>query len=165
MADSGQRPVRLEWEDQAGWLVATVRESGWLEALGDEQRQAVTTALAGLYKLAGVDLVREQVRDNLPPPATNFALTPRDLVAEVGPLREAVVYYDLTKPRGSLRPRTLDGSLATDWPPLDPSRVIFARVPLSWQQWVESWEGGSGGKPSLSLLDSGVRLLPAGSMG
>jgi hypothetical protein len=159
------RPVRLEWEDQAGWLLATVREPGWLEALGDEQRQAVTTALAGLYKLAGIDLVREQVRDNLPPPATDFALTSRDLLVEVGPLREAAAYYDLTKPRGPLRPRTLDGSPATDWPPLDPGRVIFARVPLSWQQWVESWEGGPGGKPSPSLLDSGVRLLPAGSMG
>ncbi|HEY7426284.1 MAG TPA: hypothetical protein VH682_18780, partial [Gemmataceae bacterium] len=159
------RPVRLEWEDQAGWLVATIREPGWLELLDDEQRQAVTTALAGLYKLAGVDLVREQVCEGLPPPATSFTLTPRDLVAEVGPLREAAVRYDLTRPRGPLRPRTLGGALATDWPPLDPSRVIFARVPLPWQQWVESWEGKPDGKATLALLDSGVRLLPAGSMG
>jgi hypothetical protein len=76
-----------------------------------------------------------------------------------------VVYYDLTKPRGPLRPRTLSESPAAGWPPLDPGRVMFARVPLSWQQWVESWEGGPDGKSSLSLLDSGVRLLPVGSLG
>ena len=158
-------PVRLEWEDRAGWLVASISEPGWLESLSDEQRQAVTTALAGLYKLAGVDLVREQVRENLPPPATSFALTQRDLVLEVGPHHEAVIRYDLTRPKGFLRPRTLEGMPAPDWPSLDPSRVIFARVPLSWQQWVESWQGSPDGKTPRTLLIPGVKLLPAGSVG
>jgi hypothetical protein len=158
-------PVRLEWEDQAGWLVASIRVPGWLESLSEDQRQAVTTALAGLYKLAGVDLVREQVRENLPPPATSFALTERDLVLEVGPHHEAVIRYDLTRPKGPLRPRTLEGMPATDWPTLDPSRLIFARVPLSWQQWVESWKGSPDGKTPRTLLIPGVKLLPAGSVG
>jgi hypothetical protein len=158
-------PVRLEWEDQSGWLVASIREPGWLESLSEEQRQAVTTALAGLYKLAGIDLVREQVRQNLPPPTTSFALTERDLLLEVGPHREPIVRYDLTKPKGPLRPRTLEGAPAPDWPTLDPSRVIFARVPLSWQQWVESWQGTPDGKTPRTLLIPGVKLLPAGSVG
>jgi hypothetical protein len=157
------QPVRLEWEDQAGWLIASIREPGWLESLGDEQRQAVTTALAGLYKLAGIDLVYEQVRQSLPPQAS-FTLTERDLVVETGPLREAAVRYDLTRPRGALKPRTLDGTPAANWPVLDPSRVIFAHVPLSWQQWVESWQGSPDGKAPRTLLSSSIKLLPAGSV-
>jgi hypothetical protein len=153
-------PVRLEWEEQSGWLVASIREAGWLESLGDEPRQAVTTALAGLYKLAGIDLVREQVCENLPPPATSFALTERDLALRVGPQPEPAVLYDLMKPRGPLRPRTPAGSPAPGWPSLDPARVVFARVPLSWQQWVESWQGSPDGQTPRMLLSSGVKLLP-----
>ncbi len=154
--------VRLEWEEQAGWLIASIREPGWLEALDTVQRQDVTTALAGLYKLAGIDLVSEQVRENLPPRAT-FTLTERDLIVETGPLREAAVRYDLTRLRGPLKPYTLEGAAAASWPALDPSRVIFARVPLSWQQWVESWQGSPDGKTPPKLLSSCVKLLPLGS--
>jgi hypothetical protein len=156
------RPVALEWEDQAGWLVASIRDPGWLETLDGAQRQDVTTALAGLYKLAGIDLVSEQVRENLPPGAS-FSLTERDLIVETGPLREAVIRYDLTRPRGPLKPHTLAGAQTSSWPPLDPNRLIFARVPLSWQQWVENWQDGQDGKMPPRLLNSSVKLLPLGS--
>jgi hypothetical protein len=155
-------PVRLEWEEQAGWLIASIREPGWLETLDSVQRQDVTTALAGLYKLAGIDLVSEQVRENLPPRA-GFTLTERDLIVETGPLREAAVRYDLTRLRGPLKPYTLEGAAAASWPALDPNRVIFARVPLSWQQWVENWQSSQDGKTPNRLLNSSVKLLPLGS--
>jgi hypothetical protein len=162
MQAESTRPVQLEWEDQAGWLVASIRESGWLEALDSAQRQDVTTALAGLYKLADIDLVSEQVRENLPARA-GFTLTERDLIVETGPLREAAIRYDLTKPRGPLKPYTLEGAAAASWPALDPGRVIFARVPLSWQQWVENWQNDPDGKTPRKLLSSSVKLLPLGS--
>jgi hypothetical protein len=154
----------LEWEDQAGWLVATIREPGWLDALDPAQRQDVTTALAGLYKLAGIDLVCEQVREVLPQ-RSSFTLTERDLIVEIGPLREAAVRYDLTRPRAPLKPYTLDGTAATNWPTLDPRRVLFARVPLLWQHWVENWQDGLDGKTPSKLLSSSVKLLPLGAAG
>ena len=80
-----------------------------------------------------------------------------------GPLREAAVRYDLTRPRGPLKPYTLEGTAAASWPTLDPARVIFARVPLSWQQWVESWQSAPDGKTPPRLLSSSVKLLPLGS--
>jgi hypothetical protein len=156
-------PVRLEWEDQTGWLVASIREPGWLEMLDKGQRQDVTTAMAGLYKLADIDLVSEQVHENLPPRAS-FTLTERDLIVETGPLREAAVRYDLTRPRGPLKPYTLEGARAASWPTLDPGRVIFARVPLSWQQWVENWQSIPDGKMPSKLLSSSVKLLPVVSV-
>jgi hypothetical protein len=81
---------------------------------------------------------------------------------ETGPLREAAVRYDLTRVRGLLRPRSLDGTPAKSWPALEPRRLMFARVPLSWQQWVESWQGSSDGETPPTLLSSGIHLLPAG---
>ncbi len=159
----GEPAVRLEWEDQAGWLVATIREPGWLEVLDNAQRQDVTTALAGLYKLAGIDLVREQVREVLPR-ESSFTLTERDLIVEVGPLDEAAVRYDLTRPRGLLKPYTLDGP-AGNWPSLDPKRVLFARVPLLWRDWVENWQDGYDSQTSSKLLSSSIKLLPLGSAG
>jgi hypothetical protein len=157
--------ARLEWEDQAGWLVASVRDPSWLESLGDEQRQAVTTALGGVYKLAGIDLVREQVRQNLPPTATCFTLTSRNLVVEAETRPGSPIFYDLTTPKGALKPRNWEGEPEPNWPSLDPSRVIFARVSLSWQQWVESWRGSPDGETPRTPFSSGVRLLPAGFRG
>ncbi|MHB1422388.1 MAG: hypothetical protein ACYC3I_04165 [Gemmataceae bacterium] len=157
-----ERAVRLEWEDQAGWLVASIREPGWLEALDNVQRQDVTTALAGLYKLVGIDLVAEQVRESLPT-GTSFTLTERDLIVETGPLGEAAVRYDLTRPRGALRPRTLEGEPAANWPALEPRRLLFARMPLTWQQWIESWQSNPDGKSPPRLLSTSVHLLPAES--
>ncbi len=154
--------ARVEWEDQAGWLVASIRDPSWLESLGDEQRQAVTTALGGVYKLAGIDLVREQVRENLPPKATCFTLTARNLVVEAEGRPGAPILYDLTTPKGPLKPRNSEGELEPAWPSLDPIRVIFARVPLSWQQWVESWRGSPDAPTPRTPFSSGVRLLPAG---
>jgi hypothetical protein len=159
-----EQAVRIEWEDQAGWLVASIRESGWLEALDNTQRRDVTTALAGLYKLAGIDLVQEQLREILPKDSS-FTLTERDLVVETGPLHEAAVRYDLTRPRGLLKPYSLEDGAAKDWPTLDPRRVLFARVPLLWCHWVENWQDGFDGKTPSELLSPSVKLLPVGSVG
>lgn len=157
--------VRLEWEDSAGWLVASIREPGWLKTLSDEQQQAVTTALAGLYKLAGIDLVREQVREELPAAATRFTMEENDLVVWVGSRPESSIHYNLLTPKGPLKPYTAEGAAVVSWPALDPARLIFARVPLSWMQWVSSWDNGSDGHTPRTLFASPVKLLPAGSVG
>jgi hypothetical protein len=154
-------PLSLEWETQAGWLVAAIRDPGWLAALDDEQRQAIAAGLGGLYKLAGIDLIREQVRANLPPPATSYQLTHSDLVLWVNRRQPPVILYDLTAIKGPLRPHTLDGELSREWPVLEPARLIFARVPLSWQRWVENWQNGSSGKMPPPLFSPGVKLLPS----
>ncbi len=66
LAGHPDRTVWLDFEECAGWMVAHVRDVGWLGHLGEEQALALNTALAALYKLAAVDLVREQLQTNLP---------------------------------------------------------------------------------------------------
>ena len=153
-------PVWLEWEYHARWLVAGVHRPGWLDRLTQDQRQTLAAALVGLYKLAGIDLVREQLRANLPPEAVAYDLTPRALVLWLNHRHGKAILYDLEDLRGQLRPRNPDGSYAPDWPVLEASRLIFAQVPVTWRQWVEGWNSDQAGQLPLTLSAAGVRLLP-----
>src|SRR5262249_19593731 len=60
-AEHPARPVEVALERRGPWLVAGLPQTGWLDQLSPEQLRAFTTALAGLYKLSGIDLVQEQV--------------------------------------------------------------------------------------------------------
>ena len=79
--------VWISLEDQAGWLVASIDRRGWLDQLSPGQRGTLANALAGFYKLAGVDLVREQLDAHLPPETETYSIEERGLVVPVGPPR------------------------------------------------------------------------------
>jgi hypothetical protein len=155
-------PVWLEWYEQGVLLVAEVSQAGWLARVNEEQRQAAAAALAGLYKLAGVDVVREQVRANVPPAAATFEITGRKLDLWVQAQQQPAAIYDLGTVKGPLLPHTPLGTPAAGWPPLEPARVLYARVPLTWQRWVARWQSEGDGKGPTPLFSPAVQLLPAG---
>lgn len=139
-------PVWLDIEDAAGWLVAGVQGPGWLDRIAPRQKQAVTLALAGLFKLAGVDLVRQQIEANLPPEASCYEVTADELIVWIGPRGGRAIYYDWKTLDGLLDARAADGSPVPEWPVLDERKVIFGRVPLPWQHWVETWQKDQAGQ-------------------
>jgi hypothetical protein len=143
--DLPDRPVWLEFEERARWLVGTVRAPGWLGELTPEQRDVFATALAGLYKLAGVQLVREQLRENLPA-AAGFDLTAEGLVVWQDRRGGRALRYDLRQPHRQLEPRGPDGVRVKDGPVLDADRLLFSRWLLPWTQWVESWRQDEAGE-------------------
>jgi hypothetical protein len=146
---TASRPIVLEVE-RAGhrWLAAHIEDRGWLEELGPEPLRAFTTALAGWYKLAGVDLVREQVRGNLPPAVVSFDVIQEGLLVKLAAHQETAVYPlgDPTVP--VVEP---NGPAALGLPALDPEKLVFARIPVFWDQWVACWarDQDSGGNPGL----------------
>jgi hypothetical protein len=161
--DHGNHPenkLRVEIEVQEGWLVAALPEPGWLEQLTPEQTQVLATALARFYKLAGVDLVREQLEANLPPGIAAYDLREDGLVVwrDRGLGQGAV--YDLAERIGPLRARPLSGSNGS-WPALDPRRLVFADVTLTWDQCVHFWEMNRAGTAQPLLLGPEVKLLPS----
>jgi hypothetical protein len=160
LADYPADSLWLEFEDRSGWLVAGVREAGWTAQLTPEQGQAATTALAGLYKLAGVDLVREQVRANLPPAATRYDVVNWDLVIWRDRKPPEALAYDLGTRRDQLRPRPLGSRRAVDGPILDARAVLFAAVPLTWERWVEAWQRDQQGLGPPRPFGPAVQLLP-----
>ncbi len=153
-------PVRLDIESQAGWLVAGIADVGWLGELVPDQQQSVVTALAGLYKLMGIDFVREQIRANLPPGVACYDLLPAQLVLWLDHRYGRAVAYDLHILNGQLKPRTLEGAPTAEGPVLDVSRLVFGHIPLPWDRWVEHWQEDQVGKIPLNLFPAEVKLLP-----
>jgi hypothetical protein len=152
-------PLGIEFEEQAGWLVASLRPAPWLDRLTPEQRRALTAALAYLYKLAGVELVREQIEASLPPDVASYDLTATDLVLWLDPHHGRSLAYDLRGQAGLLSPRPPAGKPAGDGPVLDARQLVFARVPLSWGRWVESWQKDQDGQGHPGLFYGDLELV------
>jgi hypothetical protein len=159
-----EQPARLEWLEQEHWLVASVSEPGWFDRLEAAPRQAVTTALAGLYKLAGIDVVSEQVKANLPAPISCFDLSERDLVLWLNYRHGKAVLYDLESLDGRLRPRSPDGPASPEWPVLDADRILFSSVSITWDEWVESWQNRSTDHSMPTPPRINLEVLPNGQL-
>jgi len=171
------RSVYLDLEEHAGRVVAGITISpeyaartgpggarprhGWLDHLPPEQVRAFTDALAGFYKFCGVDLVREQVRTLLPP-GSWFAVQGRGIVVETGPALETGGVYDLQS-EGLIPPQPFDGLPPAPLRALSADKLVFARKPIRWDDWAETWERDSAGKGHKPLLLRGVALLPLGT--
>jgi hypothetical protein len=147
-------PAWLVWEDRSGWLVANWANPGFLAGLPDEQAGALANALAYLFKRAGVDVAKEQVRAALPA-GVDFDVGPAGLLVWYDGREGPPVVYDLGDPSAELRPLTLRRRPAPG-PHLKAERVLFARLPLTWSQWTGVWPATPGGAPT----DRDLILLP-----
>ncbi len=173
----GDASVHIDLEEHSGRLVAGISafaepehpnpngsahpSHGWLDRLPLGQVRAFTDALAGFYKAAGVDLVREQVATLLPAGAW-FTFDERGLVVETGAHFEQGTIYDLHGD-GELSPAPLYGDAAALSRTLPADRLIFRRTPIRWEDWAEAWERDLAGKGHKPPLVRGVQLLPLGT--
>lgn len=134
----GGNPVQIAFEAESGWLLAGVSEPGWIGRLQSHQRLVLMTAIIGLYKSAGVQLVRQQIESELPPPAPWYDVSAERLV--VWPDREGdvEVLYDLREEQW-IAPQAVRGLSRRRMPTIDRQRLIFSAVPVAWWRWVEAW--------------------------
>jgi hypothetical protein len=158
-----ERAAWLEFDECKGWLVAHVLDPGWLGQLSTEQTLALNTALACLYKLAGVDVVREQVAANLPPPATSFDVTRYGLVVWLDRRHGDAISYNLVDQLGEVKPTTAAGQPAPEWPALDVRRLMFGALTLTWEQMVASWRKDQEGEGHPRLVSQGVEVALLGA--
>jgi hypothetical protein len=158
-ADHPAQPMQLEWQRRGHCLVAGIRDPGWLGLVSAEQRRALATGLASLYKLAGIDVVREQVRAHLPANVGSFDVADGELIVWQSDESRPVVYR---LGEGPSEPHTPEGALRTDWPVLAPQQLIFARTPLAYELWVQTWLKDQGGQGHPGLPGLGEDLLPVG---
>jgi hypothetical protein len=158
-----ERAAWLEFDECKGWLVAHVLDPGWLGQLTTEQALALNTALACLYKLAGVDLVREQVAANLPPPATSFDVTRTGLIVWLDRRHGTAIHYNLVDQLGAVKPTTADGKPAPEWPALDVRRLAFGVIALTWEQMEAIWRKDQEGSGHPRLDSKGVEVALLGS--
>jgi len=164
----------LSFEEQSGFIVAGISKAGFLDALAgppptaegaakgpSSPRLVFENALVGLYKLAAVDLVREQIEAALPgrPP---YDISDEGLVVWPGEGYRTEVVYDLENAVGApmLWP-TIRGEVPPMPPgPLDARRVLFSEQKILWTHWVDVWSPERARAGSVPRLLRGVSILP-----
>ena len=152
--DRGDEPVRLTFSEQSGWLVAGISEPGWMRRLTLDEQTVLAAALAGLYQLGAVDLVREHLERRLGSPPHPYDITEVGVV--VWPTRsfEAEVLYSLwDRPTTTPRPRTVARSAGLE--PQPAAALIFREHPIEWTRWRDFWtaEGSAAECPPPLLID------------
>lgn len=158
--------VWIAFEEHSGWLVAGIADPGWLADLEEPARHAVASALAGLYKMAGVDLVREPIAFELEtrrvhpaPPAIEYDFREEGLVVWLDPVDPVEVLY-LLRPEPGPPPLVSIGHAEITPPPLDTARLVFTDVAIDWSRWVDVWEGDRHGTDHPAQLVPELPMLP-----
>lgn len=130
--------LTIEIESESGWLLVGASGSSWVERLQPRQRQVLVTAIIGLYKIVGIELIRRQIESEFPPPTPWYDVSAKGLVVWPDEQREVEVLYDLREgpwiaPQGvrGLSPRRL--------PTVERWRFVFTEAPLAWDRWVVVW--------------------------
>jgi hypothetical protein len=154
--DSGEPPAWFEWEDRSSWLTAGWDDAGFIAHLDPAQTRIFANALTYLYKRAGVEVVREQLRAELPANAVHFDIGPDGLLVWYDSREAEPLLYDLGDPVNELRPRIPGQRQPTQGPVLNARALIFDRSTLSWPEWSEAWRGND----DKMLLAHSPQLLP-----
>ena len=133
----GHTSVKLLFQEQSGWLVASVAQYGWLKTITPEMQHSFETALRGFYVKAGIDLVREQMERSL------IGVHPYDVCGTglaIWPDRQfdREITVDLNR-RHQIRP--FPPSMASSYGIRAVSReaVVFSAVGFRWVDWKRVW--------------------------
>lgn len=126
-------PLRLSLEERSGRLLANIPEPGWLAGMPEAQVRTFNRALAGFYEFAGVDLVQDSLRVSLPSAVAGPDSKKDERVVWMDHQLGQAVHYPMAGGEPSASPVT--GSP-------DSCRLVFAQAPLTWDDFVSSWEPG-----------------------
>jgi hypothetical protein len=158
--DLSEADLLIAMEVESGWLTAGVTSPGWTERLGPDQRQVLTTAIIGLYKTAGVDLVRQQIEDQFTPPVPRYEISGAGLVLWPDREWDVEVLYQLHDGPW-IAPQFVRGLARQVLPTLARSRLLFGEVPVAWDRWVATWHQDWAAGPGLPQeFLAPVRVLP-----
>jgi hypothetical protein len=154
----------LSFEEHSGWLVAGILDPGWLPRLSATEREAFECALTGLYKMAGVELVREPIIEALGPDMPEFDFREEGIVVWPSEGGSTEILYLLRPQPGAPALVTINDQgepTITDPPSLETHRLLFTNVEVPWKAWVELWERDRSGQDLDSGSIAGINLLPA----
>jgi len=133
----GTVPLRLLFQEQSGWVAATVPETGWLRFASNDQLKSFQNALQGFYRKSGIDLVREQLEANFihghpyDINAEGFAIWPNGQF-------EKELSVDLFR-KGHVRPTPAAEATAAGIIPTDRDAVVFNESRTEWIHWQYLW--------------------------
>jgi len=155
-------PAEIIFEEQSGWLVASLAQAGWLNRLSPTQLDAFRAALSGFYKLAAVDIVREQVEAMIGVGDRPYDVDERGIVVwPIEPAGAELVYPLVREPAPSSNGHAAPPEDEAIPPaPVEPCTVIapghspalFRHAPISWKRWVRIWQRDQSGEAAPKQL-------------
>ncbi len=157
----GSAPATIRFELQSGWIVGGLAEPGWITRLDEAQRRIFEIALAGFYKLSGVELLREQLEHALRPddaPTPPYDIADEGLVVWPGDGFETEAIYDLHATK--LTPITRGVPYSGQLFDLGGRHALFGREPLYWSVWATTWQQIARGEQPMPII-VGPSLLPS----
>jgi hypothetical protein len=98
------------------------------------------------------------VRANLPPESVSWDVRADGLAVWLDRRHGNAVHYDLLNAQEVIEARAPDGLPAKDWPAVALPRLLFAAVPLAWEQLVENWRKDQEGEGHPPLVSRGLEL-------
>ncbi len=133
-------PVELLFQEQSHWIVATVANPGLLRCVSAAQLHSFDTALMGLYRKAGVEIVREQLERNLVG-NHSYDVSSEGLVIwpEAQFDREITVNLHRTH---QVRPLPSPLAVTFGISPVSAENVVFAKSDTNWYEWGRLWHVG-----------------------
>jgi len=131
-AEGHDRPLTFAFEEQSGFVVAHVAERGFVDALEPPQRLVLRDALAGIYALAAVDFVREELERALD--GAPYDICDEGLAVWPGGSFQTQLLYDLHA-TGEVAP-SVHGS-SESGRTLDIGKLRFP--PVRWPAWERAW--------------------------
>jgi hypothetical protein len=143
--ESADLPLRLMFDMEGGWMLADLSGTECAKRLSAEARQSLRTALVGLYKTGGVELLRRQIEAAFSLPAPPYGLIHQGLMVWPDGPMDVEILYDLRDGQ-PLLPQVLHGLPRRPLPTLPREAVIFQEMPVTWRQWVAAWEEASDGR-------------------
>jgi len=142
----GPGEITLCFEEQSGWILASLTRGGlhapggheaWIDALEPCERALFDLALSGLYKLAGVELTREQIAGALGEDVP-WDVSGEGLLAWPCGSWAVEWTYDL-RADGPIEP-VVSGEAGGIAPKVVDVRALrCAEAPLRWSEWVAAW--------------------------
>lgn len=142
----------IDFQEQSGWLVAGIRNAGWLTTLDENETRNATMALAGLYKLSGADFVREQVENGFDTPISRYDFEGRRLVIWPDESFENEIRYDL-EARPDLRLVSRNEASRNRPSTVPAQKVVFAEQSITWDDWVQYWDAVAAGETPVERRD------------
>ncbi|MGK0482375.1 MAG: hypothetical protein ACJAQ3_002354 [Planctomycetota bacterium] len=152
--DLGPVPMELIFEEQSGWLLACVPQAGWAMTLSGPDRALLLDALSGFYRLAGVDLIREQIDQSLGAKEMPYDVADQGLVVWPDDHYGDEAFYHLHR-KGTLRPSPRSVARTYDLIPLNRGALVFSHTPIARAAWEARW--ASGGQEATPLLPAAAR--------
>lgn len=152
----------VAFEEQSGLIVASVVTPGFIPLLvSKDDRILFENALAGFYRVAGVDLVREQIRAVL---GEDIAYDISDEGLVVWPdehYRTEVIYPLDNAFSDPISEPTIRGETPKTPPKsIDLRKIMFRDQHITWRDWVKAWDPLSDDSDGLKRVLFGASILP-----